>query len=260
MCFFSPPLFSSYDFQLTLSLSLAHSSSFSEFTFKPVIPPAGSKSPYPLRISQPKEFVRRYMPLMKVGLKAMLVFNGVAGLAQCLGYPVPKVPASVTAAATDAVGKLDQASSVAEFDVLQAAVDATSVEPGSESGAASATSNSDDKSKVVRGQQLRDLARYLSEQDPKCEFAGLQRVVADDGACLWTTPEHVEKMRQEAQREQELIEAGDWSLQAAVGVDADGASEQRVHSLEQQLRDSEARIEALSRRLALYSERFEGKD
>ena len=143
VCFFSPPLFSSYDFQLTLSLSLslslAHSSSFSEFTFKPVIPPAGSKSPYPLRISQPKEFVRRYMLLMKVGLKAMLVFNGVAGLAQCLGYLVPKVPASVTAAATDAVGKLDQASSVAEFDVLQAAVDATSVEPGSESGAASAT-------------------------------------------------------------------------------------------------------------------------
>ena len=216
-----------------------------EFTFKPVIPPAGSKSPYPLRITQPKDFVRRYMPLMKVGLKAMLLFNGVAGLAQCLGYPVPKVPSSITDAAAEAVGRLDQASSVAEFDVLQAAVSSSS---GSGSGSGA------EDGKAVRGQQLRDLARYLSEHDPHCEFSGLQRVVADDGACLWAAPDHVETMRTEAQREQELIEAGEWTAQAAVG------DSERVHTLELQLRDSEARIEALSRRLALYSERFEGKD
>ena len=53
-----------------------------EVTHKPVIP-TDPESPYPLVITKPTQFVAKFMPLMKVGLEALTVFNGVPGLAQC---------------------------------------------------------------------------------------------------------------------------------------------------------------------------------
>jgi hypothetical protein len=122
------------------------------------------------------------MPMLIVGLKAIALYNGAAGIAQCLGYPVPKIPRIVSDYAHGAVGVLEADSSVAEFDVLQAAVDNTHVagDPKSE------------EAKAVRGKALRELQVFLNEHDPSKSFCGLQRVLTKEGACIWTTEENLE--------------------------------------------------------------------
>ena len=47
---------------------------------------------YPIEITKPSELVPKLLPVMQVGMRAMSLYNGVAGAAQMVGYPVPKVP------------------------------------------------------------------------------------------------------------------------------------------------------------------------
>ena len=172
-----------------------------EVTHKPVIPPEGSGSPYPLRITAPTEFVGKFMPLMKVGLKAMAVWNGVAGLAQCFGYPVPKIPAGVCRSIKSAVGALDAKSSVAEFDVLQGEVDhALLADGGGKSDEEKA-----EAAKKARGKQLRDLQAFFAEDkhDPRGDFSGLRRVLTPDGSCVWTTDEDAKEIEAKGKAEAE---------------------------------------------------------
>ena len=46
---------------------------------------------YPIVITTPSEIVHTLLPVMQVGMRAMSLYNGVAGVAQMVGYPVPKV-------------------------------------------------------------------------------------------------------------------------------------------------------------------------
>lgn len=153
---------------------------------------------YPIKITTPAEFVPKMLPLMKVGLKAAALLNGASGVARILGYPLPCVPAKYMEMAKKAVGKLDNKSSVAEFDIMQSCLDS---EPQEMSG------NGERANESARGAPLRELARFLREHDPERTYSGLRRVATPLGDCCWTTDEGVAAIRGSASLEDELWEA-----------------------------------------------------
>ena len=63
---------------------------------------------YPIVITTPSEIVHKLLPAMQVGMHAMSLFNGVAGIAQMVGYPFPKVPEEWRKGAQSSVEMLKQ--------------------------------------------------------------------------------------------------------------------------------------------------------
>jgi len=161
-----------------------------EYTMKPVV---DAKGIYPLKIfvQSPKEeqLVADIWPLMKVGLKAVSMLNGVAGVARALGYPAPVLSQEAMSDAKVFVGSLDQKSSVAEFDMLQGVAGKVGQEAGEE------------EKKKVRGQAIRELANFFAKEDKDNYFCGLMRVAAMDGACCWCTQESADEMQRLGQEE-----------------------------------------------------------
>ena len=84
-----------------------------EFTHQPVCEKSGV---YPIEIETKSELVDKYMPMMRVGLHAILVANGAAALANVFFPIVPGklVPASLVAKAKGFVDGLDKDSSAAD--------------------------------------------------------------------------------------------------------------------------------------------------
>ena len=92
-----------------------------EYTGKPVVTKEGGD--YPIKITLQSGHLKAAMPYMKLGVKAMKMSNGIAGVARMFGVPAPKIPQDVLKKAEKEVGLMDQESTVAEFEVLQAALD-----------------------------------------------------------------------------------------------------------------------------------------
>ena len=63
---------------------------------------------YPIVITTPAEIVHMLIPLMQVGIRAMSLFNGVAGVARMVGYPVPSVSEEWRKGAQSSVEMLKQ--------------------------------------------------------------------------------------------------------------------------------------------------------
>ena len=63
---------------------------------------------YPIEITTPAELVPKLLPVMQVGMRAMSLYNGVAGVAQMVGYPAPKVPEGWRKGAQSSVEMLKQ--------------------------------------------------------------------------------------------------------------------------------------------------------
>jgi hypothetical protein len=63
---------------------------------------------YPIVIKTPADIVHKLLPMMQVGMRAMSLFNGVAGVAQMVGCPVPKVPEQWRKGAQSSVEMLKQ--------------------------------------------------------------------------------------------------------------------------------------------------------
>jgi serine/threonine protein kinase len=131
---------------------------------------------WPITITEPSEIVPKLLPLMKVGMRAMSIYNGAAGLAKMFGYPAPIVPKAWAEGAQESVELLKQESSVEQFGVVHA-----EVQGGTE------------ESKSVRGASLREFMDFMSKNDPGLkdgksgDFAGLQRIgEPEDGTALWT--------------------------------------------------------------------------
>ena len=160
-----------------------------ELTGKPV-----QADGWPLVITTPSELVPKLLPLMMVGMRAMCICNGLAGLARMFGYPVPKVPEAVSKGAQDSVELLKQESSVQEFVVVH-----EEVKRGTE------------EKKSVRGASLREFVDFLKKNDPGLkdgksgDFAGLHRIGdPNDGTALWTAltdPKDIEKALKERAEE-----------------------------------------------------------
>ena len=47
---------------------------------------------YPLEVSVPAAVVPKLLPLMQVGMRAMSLYNGAAGIARMFGFPLALVP------------------------------------------------------------------------------------------------------------------------------------------------------------------------
>jgi len=148
---------------------------------------------------------------MQVGLHAMSIFNGAAGIAQMVGYPVPKVPKAWAKGARESVDMLKQKSSVEGFDVVQNVLD---------------KEGADKESDSVRGHSLREFVDFLNANDPGLKagksghFAGLQRVPdPNSGTALWTTLTNTQEIKEalEARTSEREVEArnGDTYIQRA---------------------------------------------
>ena len=74
-----------------------------ELTGKPV-----RGAGYPIEITTPSEIVPKLLPAMQVGMRAMSLYNGVAGVMQMFGCPVPKVPKAWREGAQSSVEMLKQ--------------------------------------------------------------------------------------------------------------------------------------------------------
>jgi ankyrin repeat protein/tRNA A-37 threonylcarbamoyl transferase component Bud32 len=148
-----------------------------EFTMQPVIPE--EKDPkYPIEITSPAEFVPRLLPLMKIGLKAVSVANGIAGLGRLFGYPVPTIPDEYLKKVRNFVGDLGMESSIAEFPTLKKIVDSRILDE-----------KSNIEVKRVYGATLQDFKSMLKGCDADGKFCGLFRVMTPQGNCIWVTEE-----------------------------------------------------------------------
>ncbi len=152
---------------------------------------------WPLVITTPSEIVPKLLPLMMVGMRAMCIYNGIAGLAKMFGCPLPNIPEDASKGAQESIKK---ESSVEEFDVVH-----EQVKGGNE------------EKKSVRGASLREFVDFMKENDPGLKenksgnFAGLQRIGdPEEGTALWTTltdPADIEnalKKRAEQRKEEQL--------------------------------------------------------
>jgi len=152
---------------------------------------------YPIVITTPAQVVPKMLPVMQVGMRAMSIYNGTAGIARAFGYPVPKVPKAWRDGARESIELLKQESSVEQFGVVHAEV--------KKAGEDTAT---------VRGKSLRELQDFFAANDPglksgkQGDFAGLRRIGdPEEGTALWTTlsdPAQVSAAIEERARERRL--------------------------------------------------------
>ena len=160
---------------------------------------------YPIKITEPSsDIVPKLLPVMQVGLHAMSILNGAAGIARMVGYPVPTLSKALTDGVRDSVDMLKKKSSVEDFDVVQDVVDKKGAKKESDS---------------VRGRSLREFVDFLNANDPGLKakksghFAGLQRVPdPNSGTALWTTltdPQEIKKALEARTSERKAEELGD---------------------------------------------------
>jgi hypothetical protein len=132
---------------------------------------------YPIKITKKSELAEKALPYMNMGVKAMKLGNGVAGLARVFGVPAPKVSEKWIAKVEKEVQLLDQESTVAEFDILAEALDNVGGEGPNES-------------KTLRGSALKDLHAFILSKDKETTFGGLVRICdPNNGRVIWTTEE-----------------------------------------------------------------------
>lgn len=103
---------------------------------------------YPIEITKRSEVVPKMLPFISQGMKAMSLYNGVAGIINMFGIPFPRVPKSVRENMKESVEMLNRKSSVEAFSVLHGKVE-----------------EGDDESKTVRGACLRELERFFEKHN-----------------------------------------------------------------------------------------------
>ena len=64
---------------------------------------------YPIMITTRSDIALKLLPVMQVGMRAMSLFNGAAGIARMVGYPAPSVPEEWRKGAQSSVEMLKQA-------------------------------------------------------------------------------------------------------------------------------------------------------
>jgi hypothetical protein len=129
---------------------------------------------YPIHIEDPTEVVKKYLPLMRLGVNAVCAFNKLAAVGHLFGVPVPEIPGCLTSSAKQFIEK----ASSEKCGVLQ-----------------------ENERHGVRGQDLRELQALLIERDPVGGFCGLRRVFDNrdklTGKMIWTTKEGVKDLERE---------------------------------------------------------------
>ncbi len=148
-----------------------------EFTGLPV-----TAGPYPLEITVPHEKLTKYVPVMMVGWCGLCLMNNGLSFAKIFYPGIPSIPKS----------KLDNAKGF--IDSLK----------NSELAVARKVSESG-KPNSFRGQEYREFARFLTEKDVKCSFAGLRRVCDPCGNAIWVTEDSAKLLKLSESKEGEDI-------------------------------------------------------
>ena len=148
-----------------------------EVTGKPV-----TGDGYPFQIKIASEEVRKLLPLMTLGLKAISAANVASGLARCFGVPAPDLTL-VEETASSFVESMSTNSSVEKYDCLQSVVDEGFARDIEECG------GNEMKTKQLRGAALKEFKTFLKDNDPEGMstgvFCGLSRS-RRDGHVVWT--------------------------------------------------------------------------
>ena len=191
------------------------------------------------------------LPVMQVGMHAMSAYNGVAGVAQMFGYPLPKVPKKLREGAQSSVELLKQESSVAAFGAIHEKVEAK-----------------DETNETVRGASLRELQRLLTEKDPGKNYAGLRRIGDDDGTAVWTIltdPEDVNEAieKRAAQRRAEARRRDDYvkslMINNAAGGGADAGAAAPVAEAAPKAAETQAAAQPRAVKAWAWASRFEAR-
>ncbi|RQM26359.1 hypothetical protein B5M09_002742 [Aphanomyces astaci] len=136
---------------------------------------------YPIRIdTKSDEYVRFMtvaMPYIQTGFKCLNWANTAVGWLKVLG--VPSLDSDVMTRVATSIESATKSSSVFDFDVLQAAVEAQ------DAGA---------PVEQIRGAALRQLERFFQTFDATGDYAGLERTYASNGQVLWTTKDTIAKI------------------------------------------------------------------
>ena len=150
-----------------------------ELTGLPIIPSDGvSADIYPIDIKlKDPGAMRKFLPMMRAGLKATSLLNGTAKVGRMFGFPCPTIPESLVAKVQDAVSAANDSSNIAEeFDKLNTCV--------SEAAGCSGGGHSS-----IRGDLLREFEMLLKKHDPTSAFCGLKRQHTPAGHALWAKEE-----------------------------------------------------------------------
>lgn len=109
------------------------------------------------------------VPLAKAAMRAGMVVNGAASLGRMFGFPVPKIPSEVFEACGTGIQALQQGSSVEEYTVVEEKLAANDGEP----------------TEKAKGYLQRQLCKFLDDNDPDQDWAGLSRVMLSEGSSIW---------------------------------------------------------------------------
>ena len=151
-----------------------------EYTSKPVYDPNGL---YPKTIQINSKEMNDFLPVMRLGVQAISVVNGAAGILSlfCPGVPSSLIPEGMAEKAKKFVDCLDrEGSSVGDHEVVQNVVD------GDGDGGAK------------RGSELRQFEKFINEFDPEANYSDLRKVCdKSNGNAIWVTNESAKKMEDE---------------------------------------------------------------
>ncbi|GMI50801.1 hypothetical protein ScalyP_jg1254 [Parmales sp. scaly parma] len=127
---------------------------------------------YPIVINKKSENLNKFLPMMKMGVKAVSVVNAGLGVAQMFGVPTPKFPPQLLSKASKTLTTMDKKSTIAEFELMQKSLNSCG---GEEEGG----------KKNLRGKSLKELEGFFLLHDHDSDFGGLRKNVAPDGALMW---------------------------------------------------------------------------
>jgi serine/threonine protein kinase len=176
---------------------------------------------FPIKITKPADIVPKLLPYIQVGMCAMSIYCGSAGIAKMFGFPIPTVPKEFRIGLKESVETLKQKSSVEAFQCVHEKVEAK-----------------DGETETLRGAGLRELKAFMKEHlshlDDDSKFAGLNRIADSDGTAIWTVKTKEEVPHALEQRTKQRKQEG-----ALVAIDLKEDQQelkelrQRNHELEQ---------------------------
>ena len=180
---------------------------------------------YPLEVTDFKEQVEKFLPLMSLGIQVLALTNKAAGIVSML-YPVvpgTPIPPALLAKATKFIEGSNKSGVIKKV-----------MEEGSTA------------SETVRGCELADFSAFLKDKDPECSYSGFLRRVCDKstGMAMWVTESSAKAM-------EEANDAHDDSEDAEQLKSVSRQLEQEIVTLKQKIKTLEKKPKTKSAPVSL---------
>ncbi len=129
--------------------------------------------PWPVEITEASEttveVASKIVPLAKGAMHAAQVMNGLGGFGRMLGYPIPNIPSEVIDGCGSTIDFLRQGSSVEDYALVEEKLAKKDGQP----------------TEKVKGYLQREFKKFVDEKDPDHDWAGLDRIILDEGIGIW---------------------------------------------------------------------------